>query len=98
GPRFGPRSRIFNRRLVDHRVIRGAREALHQAQLFAGSPERGQVREIGGVDDQRVAVPMPHRVSLPQMNVLRDMRAAVGRDDARAVILLAVKGYISRSL
>src|SRR5207244_6183828 len=98
GPSFGPRGGIFNRKLVSHRVIRGAREAFHQMQLFAGSSERGQVGEIGGVDYQRVPLPMPHRVSLPQANVLLDMRAAVGGDDAREVTLLAKQGHVSRPL
>ena len=98
GPGSGPRGGIFNRKLVQHRVVRHAREAFHQMQLLAGSLERAQAREIRGVDHQSIPFPAPHRVALIQTDVLGDMRAAVGRDHARGVVGLAKHGHVSRSL
>jgi hypothetical protein len=57
-PRLGPRCRIFNRELVHQHVVRGAREAFDEMQFFAGSSEIGAIREIRGVDHQRITLPM----------------------------------------
>src|ERR1700680_672517 len=81
-PGFVPRGGILDRKLVHDLVIGGAREAFDQMQLFAGTSESGHIREIGGVDHQRVALPMAHRVSLPLADILREMGPSVGGDDA----------------
>src|SRR6266700_3395656 len=98
GPRFGPRGGIFGGELVSDRIVGGAREAFHQVQFLPGSSESASSSEIGGVDHQRTALPMANRVSLPLADVLRDMRAPVGGDDASGVVNLVEQGYVSRPL
>src|SRR5579864_8885578 len=88
GPRFGPGRRIFGSELVNHRIVGGSREAFHQMQLLAGSSESASISEIGRVDNKRIALPMANRVSLPLVDVLRDMRTPVGGDDASGVVNL----------
>src|SRR5439155_7210276 len=67
-------------------------------QLFAGSSEIGAIREIRGVDDQRITLPMSYRVPLPQPDVLRNVRTAVGGDDAGGVVRLVKQRHVSRPL
>src|SRR5438309_11526185 len=86
GPWLGPRRWIFDCELVSHHVVGSAREAFDEMQLFAGSSKRGAIREIRGVDHQRITLPMSYRVPLPQADILRNVRTAVGGDDARGVV------------
>src|SRR5262249_10829958 len=68
-----------------HGVVGRTREAFDEMQLFAGSSKWGAIREIRGVDHQRIPLPMSYRVPLPQADILRNMRTAVGGNDERGV-------------
>src|ERR1700676_1363113 len=59
-PGFIPRGWILDRKLGEQRLLIGTREALHQMELLAGSPESSQVGEIRSVHHQRIAFPMAH--------------------------------------
>src|SRR5437899_3994306 len=98
GPGFGPRCGIFDRELVNHRVVGSTREAFDEMQLFAGSSKWGAIREIRGVDHQRITLPMSYRVPLPQADILWNMRTAVGGDDARGVVDLVKQAHVSLPL
>src|ERR1700681_1231309 len=56
-PWSGPHPRIFHRELVANGLGVGAGEAFDHMQVL-GSRERTHIREIGGVDHQRVPLPM----------------------------------------
>src|SRR5262249_62098448 len=92
---FGLRCGIFNRELVIQGVIGSAREPFHEMELFAGSAVSGQVREVGCVDNKRVAFPMTYRVALPQAHALWDVRSAVRGDHARRVVDFVNQRYVT---
>src|SRR5207244_2172119 len=98
GPRLGPRRGIINRECIRQCVVRCAREAFDEMQLFAGSSEIGAIREIRGIDHQRITFPMSYRIPLPQPDVLRNVGTAVGGDDAGGVVRLVKQRYVSRPL
>src|SRR5207244_13377032 len=98
GPWLRPGGGIFDRECVRQYVVRGACETFDEMQLFAGSPEIGAIGEIRGVDHQRVTLPMSYRVSSQHSDVLRNVRTAMGRDDARRVVRFVKQSHISRPL
>src|ERR1700687_5550832 len=57
GPGAGPRRWIVGGEFVDDGIVVSACEALHQMETGGGSPEGRLVREIRGVDYQRIALP-----------------------------------------
>src|SRR5579871_2399079 len=59
-----------------------------------GSP----VVEIGGVHDQRVALPVADRIAHEQANVLAQVRAAVEADDPAGVVVIVEDYYRTRAL
>ena len=54
---------IVDGRPVENRFRVDALKALDHVQVLARSTEPGLVREIGGVDYQCVALPMPDRIA-----------------------------------
>src|SRR6266700_6897414 len=73
GPGLCPRCRILDREAIEQRFGVDAREALDHVQILTRSSEPGLVGEIGGVDDQRVALPMTDRVAHPLADFFRKM-------------------------
>src|SRR5260370_31453930 len=85
-PWFGPHTRIFHRELIEDRFRVDAGEAFDHVQVL-GSRKRTQIREIGGVDHQRIALPVAHRIAHPLLEVLSKMLTTVPRTDAYLVDL-----------
>src|SRR5258708_348467 len=81
GPGLRPGGRIVNRELIGEGVRIETFEALGKFHVRAASPKRVLVREIRGLDDKRITLPMASRVALPQANVRWKMRTAVRWDD-----------------
>src|SRR6185436_8022242 len=79
-PGPGPRAGIVNRELVEDPVSAHTREAFDDMQGRTRSLERGSVREIRRVDDERVALPPAERVASPPPDVFGDVRSPVGGD------------------
>src|SRR5262249_18696386 len=98
GPRLLPGGGIFDRECVDQSIVRGARETFDEMQFFAGSSKWRAIREIRGVDHQRITLPMSYRVPSQEADVLRNMRTAIGGDNARQVIRLMKQTHVSRPL
>src|SRR5438876_10433978 len=98
GPRFGPRCGIFDRELVNHRVVGSTREAFDEMQLFAGSSKWGAIRAMRGVDHQRLTLPMSYRVPLPPSDILWNLRAAFGSDDSCGMVYLGSQAPVSLPL
>src|SRR5438552_467513 len=65
GPRSVPRRRILDSEAIEERPRIDAREALDDVQVLARAAELRLVREVGRVDDERIALPMPDRVAHP---------------------------------
>src|SRR5436309_9374822 len=95
-PRLGPHPRVLHRELVKNRLVVDACEAFNHVQVL-GSRERSLVCEIGGVDDERITLPMANRVAHPLVNVLGKMRS-VQANDAGIVDLLGFNNHVSRTL
>src|SRR5437016_14380582 len=85
GPWLRPGGGIFDRECVRQYVVRGACETFDEMQLFAGSSEIGAIREIRGVDHQRVTLPMSYRVPSHHPEVFRTVRTPIGGAQRRAV-------------
>src|SRR5438132_11624479 len=93
----GPIPRIFRGELVEKRVFLGARDAFNHVQVL-GSREGSQIREIGGVDYQRIAFPMADRVAQPLADVLGQMGTPIQGNEADVVDLLGFNGHVSGTL
>src|SRR5580698_8221754 len=65
-PGFRECRRIVNRKLIDDRLRVGASKTYDQMQVRIGPMEAGVFGEIGGVDHQRLTLPMADRVAHPQ--------------------------------
>src|SRR5687768_3206692 len=63
GPRSRERGRILNRELVVELVRTGPPELLRDLQLITCALKSAATREIGRLDDQRVAFPAAPRVT-----------------------------------
>ncbi len=63
-----------------------------------GPPERAQVGEIGGVDHQRISLPMADRVAIPLADGVGYVRTAVSGDHPNVVDLFCFNGYVSSAL
>ncbi len=83
-PRRGPNRRVFDRELIENRVVRDARESLHHVEIFRSREESGSLSEVRRVHDQGIAFPVADRVAHPLADLLRRM-LAVQRDDAGVV-------------
>ena len=78
GPGLRPSSRVVNRELILDRLGIEPRETLGDFQgLRVGVLKRGASPEIGGLHNQRVALPMPPRIAVPAVDASREMRTAI---------------------
>ena len=91
-PRRHPRRRILDRHLVFERVLVEARVAFDQAPVRARFAEGELGREVGGLDDQGVALPAAARIAVPQTDPGRRMAAA--QVDG-ALVSLALPGVVA---
>jgi len=64
-PRFLPRLRIVDGETIEQGVGVHARKPLDDMQLFARALELCLVREVRGIDDERIALPVPNGVAHP---------------------------------
>src|SRR5579863_9162267 len=92
GPRLGPGGGIIDRDFVLKAVGASAGEALNDVQLIARVHE-GSGLVVGGIDDQRIALPMTARVTEPGPDRGRKMRTPVEWNDARVVNRLHQDGH-----
>src|SRR5437764_12468286 len=108
-PGTGVHVRIVDGGFVLNRVFVNAREAFDRvsglAQRNASNAARGGIGrdpalsiEAGGVDNQRVTVPMAARISIPRPEVGPEMRAAVEWDDASLMDHFRVQDDVTRRL
>src|SRR5438477_2409844 len=98
GPGFRPNRRIVDREFVLKRVRGDAGEAFDHMQARTGPPEVEFGGEVCGVDNKRIAFPMPAGVAQPLADVLGEMWASVERNDAMFVDHLVKNRHISGSL
>src|SRR6516225_7427493 len=98
GPWLSPSGRVADGEAVVDAVVGDARPALHQAYVFCGSLEAHLAAEVGGFDDQRVALPMAAGIAEPLANSAIEMWPPVERYDARLVNLLLRDGHVTRGL
>src|SRR5438128_1341274 len=80
-PRLRPRRRIVDRDDILQRVGVDTRPAFDQVQVLARSLEVGLRAEIRHVDNERLALPAPPRVSPPEPDVRGEMRLCGQRND-----------------
>src|SRR6185369_16492501 len=103
-PRLRVDSGIGNDRAVVDRIAIDRREALDNLLLIADDFSRliepALAVETGRLDHERIALPMPHRITLPQMDGLRWMGSAIEGDDSvrRSGIALEEKHHIAGRL
>jgi len=98
---------IVYREFVENGVRVDAREALDQAQSIVGSPKRASlhaganvtrlIREVGGLDNQRVALPVTQRISHPLPDAWREMRRPPVGTMRNVVNHFDQDGHVSRS-
>ena len=74
-PRPGPGLRIVDRDSILQRIRSDASEALGQTQRVGCDQEAAA--QIGGLDDQRVAVPVTARIAEPRVDRCRCVRPAI---------------------
>src|SRR5262249_40395159 len=82
-PWLRPHGRITDSELVEQRVGVGPREAFDQVSIRRGAGEVRLTLEILCLDDERIALPMAARFSLPLWNV--SVRAPIQWHDAGVV-------------
>ena len=75
-------SGVIHREFVDEGVRINARKTLDDVQILCGISVGRFVREIGGVHNQRIALPMAPRIAEPLTHLGRQVWAPVQRDDA----------------
>ena len=81
-PGSASRCRILDRKLIGNDVRFDAREPLREFEGLRIGFAKGTVRsEIGGLDDQRVAIPPAAGISEPLLEPWSQMRPSVQRDD-----------------
>src|SRR5207245_2290686 len=85
-PGSRPGCRVVDGECVPNRVSVDPREAFDDVQGFTGTLKVSLVGEVRGVDDERVALPMPTRIAGPLAQLLWQMRTRVQRDDADGVV------------
>src|SRR4051812_11852619 len=68
-PRPFPRRRVLYRETIQQRLVIHTSEPLHHVQVLRRSAEPRLVGEIRGVDNERVAFPMSHRIAHPLPDV-----------------------------
>src|SRR3989442_12663287 len=99
GPRFRPRGWIVDRKLVLNRVRIAASEVLGNLQGLGICVLGDSVRsEIGGLDDERVTLPMAPGVSMPPVDISGKMRTAIQGDDARLAAPFRFNQHVSGTL
>ena len=84
-PRAGPRGRIVHCELVLQQILGDTGEPLDEAKVARRAAEVRVALEVGGLDDQAVTVPAAAGIPQVLADSGRQMRAPVGRDDARIV-------------
>src|SRR2546428_6083928 len=82
GPGFCPGRRIIDGELIANRVFVRACETLDHMHLLAGALENRLVREVGAVNDQRIAFLAAGMIADPLAYVRRQMGTIVQGDDA----------------
>src|SRR5579872_3490960 len=97
-PWFGPSPRISNRDFVLQAFRTGACEALHHMKLFARSGHEAGGFVVGGIDDQRVALPMAARIPQPELDRGWQMRTSIEWNDADVVNHFGLEGHCVRRL
>src|SRR5205085_5004871 len=95
-PGSDPHPRILHGKLVENGVLAAACDPFSHVQVL-GSRERTQICEIGGVDHQSIALPVPDRVAHPLMDVPGQMRPAQANDTG-VMDLLGLNGHVSGTL
>src|SRR5881396_613855 len=98
GPGFRPNRRIVDREFVLKRVRGDACEAFDHMQARACPPEVEFGGEVCGVDNKRIAFPMPAGITHPLADARGDVWASVERNDAMFVDHLVENRHISSSL
>src|SRR5205809_6770174 len=98
GPGFRPNRRIVDREFVLKRVRADACEAFDHMQARAGPPEVEFGGKVCGVDNKRVAFPMPAGITHPLADARGDVWAPVERNAAMFVDHLVENRHISSSL
>src|SRR5262249_40601585 len=88
GPGTCPCRFVFDREAVLNSLGIHSRESLDNSQVFTGASQRVFAVEIRRLHNQRVAFPMPARVTGPLRDASRYRRTAIGRDYPNIVILL----------
>src|SRR6185503_6285757 len=53
---------------------------------------------VGHVDDQGISLPVPARISHPQLDVASNVRTGIQRNDARAVVELLKEHHVAGQL
>jgi len=100
-PRPRKHSGIRDGCFVVQRVVPDERDAFHH--MRAGAVEiplivqPGPAVAIGGVDHQRIALPVPPRVLHPQPNVFSEVRTPVRGNDALGMVLFEKHRDICRT-
>src|SRR4029453_3463039 len=97
-PRPGPRRGIADRELVSECFRTGERVALDEMHAISRSAPVSIRTETGGLDDERIALPVSARISQPLADSLRKVRASIQRNDANVVCRLRDHHDISRRL
>ena len=97
GPRRFPSVRVLHREVVQQGVLVDAREPLYHLQIARSADVGGRVVEVGGLDDQRVAVPPADGVAGPTAHVVRRV-FAVDAHDAGVVNHFRENHHMARRL
>src|SRR5438094_134244 len=101
-PRTRPGLRIVDGELVFDGLRVNSSEAFDHAQPIADNPvetpNQRLVVEIGGLDDERIAVPAAARVPQPLTDTWPDVRATVHRYDSHFVDVFLETSHILRRL
>src|SRR5262249_41112076 len=83
-PRSLPGRRVLNRKPIEQRLGVEPAEPLDHMEILARALKLRLVGEVGRVDDERVALPMPDRISHPALDLFRQVLSAHA-DDPRIV-------------
>src|SRR6266571_1884279 len=98
-PGFRPCRRIVNREFVLDRFRVYAREVFGNFQgRGIGVPIGILGTEIGGLHDERVALPMAAPIPMPLVHVCRGMGLPVQRNNAQLESVLGLNHHVSRTL
>ena len=64
-PGLAERRRVVHGHTIKYRIGVRARKPLHHVQILGRPAEPRLIVEIGRIDNQRAALPMPHRIAQP---------------------------------